>query len=101
MEKTKALLEAHQGDTGWLMSAEGRAAIARIQNEAMAMVRPQVAPLNAASGNANNLADMAAALQSAQLKWANGNAQPVGDTLKVDDNTHHYSLEVKIRQAPE
>jgi hypothetical protein len=25
----------------------------------------------------------------------------VGDTLKVDDNTHHYSLEVKIGQAPE
>ena len=101
MEKTKALLEAHQGDTGWLMSAEGRAAIARMQSEAMAMVRPQVAPLNTAAGNANNLADMAAALQSAQLKWTNGNAQPVGDTLRVDDNTHHYSLEVKIRQAPE
>ena len=101
MEKTKALLEAHEGDTSWLMSAEGKAAIAKIQSQAMAMVRPKVAPLNTAAGNARNLADMAAALQSAQLKWTNGSAQPVGDTLKMDDNTHHYSLEIKIRQAPE
>jgi hypothetical protein len=101
MEKTKALLEAHQSDTAWLMSAEGQAALAKIQSEAMAMAQQQVAPLNTAAGNANNLADMAAALQSAQLKWTNGNSQPVGDTLKVDDNTHHYSLEVKIGQAPE
>jgi hypothetical protein len=99
IKKTQALLEAHQNDPAWLMSAEGRAAIARLQSEAMAAVRPQVAPLNNAAANATNVADMAAALQSAQVQWTNGHASPVNTTLKVDDDTHHYTLDVEVRQA--
>jgi hypothetical protein len=41
---------------------------------------------------------MAAALQSAQLKWSNGNVNPAHDNFKVDKDPAHYSLEVDVRQ---
>ena len=83
------------------MSAQGQAAIAALQKQAMAMIRPSVAPLNTAAGNANSPTDMAAALKSAQLKWTNGNAAPAHDTFKVDKDSMHYSLEVDVRQQPQ
>ena len=58
----------------------------------------QMAKLNNATGNAANPADMAAALAATQMKWTKGRVLPVSDTLKVDDDTHHYSLQVENQQ---
>ena len=94
-----AQVAAHRGDSSWMMSAEGQAAIANLQKLVMAKVQAKLAGAGVVVPKSNNMVDLANAVYSAQLPWANGSAQPVNELLKVHKDQLEIYLTITVQQA--
>lgn len=99
LKQAKAQMTAHRGDAGWIMSAEGQGAIANLQKLAMAKVQAKLAEAGVVVPKSNNPIDLANAVYSTQLPWANGAAQPVNELLKVHKDQLDIYLTITVQQA--
>ncbi|HKF46173.1 MAG TPA: hypothetical protein VKB38_02365 [Terracidiphilus sp.] len=100
MNSAKDEIEAHKGDVAWIMSAEGQAAIARVQAEAMGIVQPKLAAAGFDLPSVNNAGQLGMSLASAHLQWTNGQTTPVFQTLKVQKNGMDFELTVSVENTP-
>jgi hypothetical protein len=96
-----AQIEAHKGDAGWLMSAEGQAALAQMQQQAMAKLQAKLNAAGVVVPKEANASSLAAAVMSVQLPWTNGQVEPVNQTLHVQKNGNTIELKISVRQAPQ
>jgi len=99
MDAARAEIQAHQGDTAWLMSAAGQSAIARLQKAALAQAQGKMAGSGVVLPQANNFSQLTSSLVSAHLPWTNGNADPVNKTLHVKKDSKDMELTVTVDQA--
>ena len=100
MAATQAQIQAHKGDVNWIMSAQGQAAIAALQTEAIAMAHAKLQQVSIPAANAPNITKMVATLQGSRLNWTNGTQQVVNQTFKADKDAFHETLTINVQQAP-
>jgi hypothetical protein len=100
MNSARDEIAAHKGDTAWIMSAEGQAAIARLQAEAMGIVQPKLASAGFDLPSTGGVGQLGMSLASAHLQWTNGQSAPVFQTLKVQKNGADFELTVSVENAP-
>jgi hypothetical protein len=96
-----AQLNAHKGDASWLMGAEGQAALAQMQQQAMAKLQTKLNAAGVVVPKEANASSLAAAVMSVQLPWTNGQVEPVNQTLHVQKNGNTIELKISVRQAPQ
>ncbi len=99
MNDAQKQIQAHQGDVSWLMSAEGQAAIAKIQQAALQMSQSRMASAGVVVPQANNFQQLQSSMSSAHLTWTNGQAQPVSQSLHVTKDGATYTLTVTVQQS--
>ena len=99
MNDAEQVLKAHQNDAAWLMSAQGQAAIAKIQQAALGMMQGKVASAGVVVPQANNFQQLQSSMTSAHLHWTNGQAQPVSQSLHVTKDGATFTLTVTVQQA--
>jgi hypothetical protein len=93
----QAELNAHKGDISWIMGAQGQAAIAAIQKQA-------IGKFSTIAANQPTSAAMMATLQSALLPWTNGTEQTVDKTMQFTKNDNGYltvTLQTTVNHAPQ
>jgi hypothetical protein len=98
MQALQSLVSQHQGDTRWLMSAQGRAVIAQLQADATAQGAPDLPAPDHSSGGANDIADVLGGFSSAKLHWTKGASRVVDETLHVDKDRQHIELNIFLDQ---
>ena len=101
VQSLRAQINAHKGDAGWMMSAEGKAAIDKLQQLTQAKLAAKLADKGIVVPKEGNLLSLASAVMSTQLTWTNGQAVPVNQTLKAQKDGNLIELKVKVTQAPE
>jgi hypothetical protein len=94
-------LNAHKGDASWLMSAEGQAALAQVQQQAMAKLQAKLNAAGIVVPREANASSLAAAVMSVQLPWTNGQVEPVNQTLHVQKDGNTIELKISVRQSPQ
>ena len=99
LEATKAEIEAHKNDVSWLMGPAGQAAMAKLQQQALASVQSKIAAKGIVVPQASNFAQFGQSLTSAHLPWTNGQTQPVNKTLHVKKDNNDFELTVTVQQA--
>ena len=98
MNDAQQELKAHQNDVGWLMSAQGQATIAKIQQAALAMAQGKMASAGVVIPQANSFQQLQSSMTSAHLRWTNGQAQPVSQSLHVTKDGANFTLTVTVQQ---
>ena len=99
MDKDQQLIQSHEGDTSWLMSAAGQAVIAHMQKQALQTTQSKIADAGVVVPNASTFEALAASIASAHLPWTNGQAEPVNKTLHVKEDTTDITLTISVEQA--
>jgi hypothetical protein len=100
MNSARDEIEAHQGDEAWMMSAEGMAAIASVQAEAMGLVQPKLASKGFDLPSVNGIGQLGMSLSSAHVQWTNGQSTPVFQTLKVQNDGVDFELTISVENTP-
>jgi hypothetical protein len=101
LDQARAQIEAHKGDVSWLMSPAGQAAIASAQKQALAIAQSKMAAKGVVIPHANTAAQLASTLASAHLRWTNGQAEPVNQSIHVRKGNNDFTLTVTVQQAPQ
>jgi len=98
LDSLKAQIDAHRGDMNWIMSAEGKAVVAQMQQQAFNMAKGKMASAGVVAPNANNISQLTQSLSSAHLTWTNGQVRPVSQTLHVEKGSAKFTMSVTVQQ---
>jgi|HubBroStandDraft_1064217.scaffolds.fasta_scaffold11453_2 hypothetical protein len=99
IDALKAEIQQHKGDPNWLLSSQGQAVIAQVQQQALQQAQSKMASAGVVAPTATSLSQLGQTLSSAHLPWTNGQSEPVNKTLHVKKDTTDITLTVTVQQA--
>jgi hypothetical protein len=99
LDEAKAEIEEHKSDVNWLMSPQGRAAMAKMQKLALAQAQSKMAVAGLVVPRSNSFSQLSATMSSVHLHWTNGKVEPVDQTLHVTKDGNSFVLNVTVQQA--
>jgi hypothetical protein len=94
LQALTAEIQAHKGDTAWLLGPQGQAAIAQIQT--LATQEAQSAQAAAGPGVAAAISNVDVLV----LTWNNGTTDPVDQEFRISSHGAVNTLHVTVKQAP-